>query len=230
MDAILELLEDLPNLDPGDAAPLIGRLRRSLTWLEGLAENVSLWTALESGHVPLRGSPLKVLDWIEPALAVVQPILDRTEQSIRLVCSTPVPRVFGDAHLLGQVLINLLTNASRYSRWGDVLEVTVSTQDEWVEVRVTDHGPGIPESEQTQIFGRYVRGSGAAQQAVSGLGLGLHIVQRLVAAHGGQVGVDSVPGVGASFWFRLPCLAAGATEPDASSALSGVDLHEDFTR
>src|SRR5215211_7225568 len=73
MSAILELLEDLPELDPGDATALVGRLRRSLTWLEDLTENLSLWTALESGHLPLQGSPLAVRDWIEPALALVQP-------------------------------------------------------------------------------------------------------------------------------------------------------------
>jgi hypothetical protein len=77
-----------------------------------------------------------------------------------------------------------------------------------VQIEVTDHGPGIPAEEQASIFDRFVRGF-AGRQRPEGTGLGLHIVQTLVALHGGTVGVKSVLGQGATFWVRLPLLAVG---------------------
>jgi signal transduction histidine kinase len=80
---------------------------------------------------------------------------------------------------------------------------------------VTDHGPGIAPEEQKRIFMRFARGA-AGEERPEGLGLGLHIVRTLVEMHGGEVGVDSVPGHGASFWLRLPVRPDGSAEVQPS--------------
>jgi two-component system OmpR family sensor kinase len=72
-----------------------------------------------------------------------------------------------------------------------------------LEVRVTDHGPGIPWDEQPNVFDQHARGARGRQRR-EGLGLGLHLVKTLVELHGGAVGLASIPGQGATFWFRLP--------------------------
>lgn len=205
--ATLEVLGEYPTLSPDDVRQLVRRLQRGVCWMNGLVENLTTWAEVRDGRLILRRAPLAGCDWIEPALALAQPILDRKGQRVRLSCPTPEPVIDGDALHLGQALVNLLLNAARYGAVGDVIDVVVTVEADCVRVRVTDHGPGIPAEEQGRIFARYVRGVGAERAVAEGQGLGLHIVRTLVALHHGAVGVESTPGHGASFWFTLPRLA-----------------------
>ena len=109
------------------------------------------------------------------------------------------------------MLLNLLMNASKYSVLQDVIELEVTTDREAATIRVSDHGPGIPESERELIFLRYARGTRAVETS-AGLGLGLTIARALVELHGGNIWVESTPGGGASFCLTLPLAsAAGAS-------------------
>lgn len=215
--ATVELLEDLPALSPEDAGQLVRRLGRSVAWMDGLVENMTTWAAVEAGRLTLHRRPLRVLDCIEAALALVQPLLERKEQRVQVACAAPEAAVAGDPLRLEQTLVNLLTNACKYSTRGDTIRLTVAIVHDQVELRVTDQGPGIPAGEQQRIFGRYVRGAGAARAECVGHGLGLHIVKALVELHGGTVGVDSAPGQGSSFWVRLPRVSADDAPPPAVS-------------
>jgi signal transduction histidine kinase len=79
-----------------------------------------------------------------------------------------------------------------------------------VEVRVADHGPGIPEQEQQRIFDPFYRGQRALRDQVHGTGLGLNLVKRIIEAHGGTIRVKSRPATGTEFIVRIPALAGGA--------------------
>lgn len=214
----LELLAEFPTLSPEDVSQLVRHLQRGVGWLEGLVENMSACAAVQSSQLPLNRRTIRLLDSIEFALALVQPFLDRKGQRVRLVSPRPSPVVYGDPQRLGQVLVNLLTNASTYGPWGDAIDLVVSGAGDQLEVRVSDHGAGVPEHERKRIFGRYVRGAGSGERAsahVAGLGLGLHIVKTIVELHGGAVGVDATAqGQGASFWFRLACLPEDGHEAE----------------
>ncbi len=213
LHATLEVLGDMSSLPPEDAARFLYRLQRAVGWMDGLIDNLTTWTSLQSGHLTLQCARMAVLECIEPALALVQPLLERKEQQVRLIYPEVSPVVSGDARRLGQVVVNLLSNASTYSPAGDVIDLVVFVVDERVKVQVIDHGPGISLDEQQHIFRRFSRGTEAAHSSMGGLGLGLYIVQTLVELQGGRVGVDSAPGQGATFWFRLPCLAAARPHP-----------------
>ena len=113
-----------------------------------------------------------------------------------------LPQVVGDPERVQQVLFNLLSNALRYTLEGRVALIVDSNQ-EMAEFRVEDTGPGIPEDRQEQIWQPYTRATDQGQ----GLGLGLYVVQRLVHAMGGIVGMRSTVGQGSAFWVRLPSLA-----------------------
>jgi signal transduction histidine kinase len=202
--ATAELLHDHPDIASADARSLIARLHRSVVWMSGLVDNLETWTALQDNRLMLDRRPTSMDEWIEPALEVTHAQMERCGQRVHLYGPAPIPRVLGDPRHLGQILVNLLTNASRYSDPGDVIEVRVTADSECVCVRVTDHGPGIPFDEQCRIFDRYVRGSRAAEAEVRGKGLGLYIVQRLVTLQRGSDGVDSYPGEGSTFWFTIP--------------------------
>jgi signal transduction histidine kinase len=113
-----------------------------------------------------------------------------------------IPTILSDHDRLLQILLNLLRNAVQYTTTGGVV-LRVGTYDEHVEFRVDDTGPGIDPAVQAAMWQEFQR----ATSEGNGYGLGLAIVQRLVKALGGTVGVDSVPGEGSSFWVRFPCEA-----------------------
>src|SRR5581483_11155439 len=124
----------------------------------------------------------------------------------------PGYEALGDAERIEDVLVNLLSNASKYSPAGTAIEVEVrrvprtpALAGAAIEVRVADHGPGIPKEEQAAVFERFRRGRGVT---AGGVGLGLYIAQAYVEAMHGVIGVESTPGHGATFWFCLPAAAA----------------------
>jgi two-component system OmpR family sensor kinase len=118
--------------------------------------------------------------------------------------------VVGDPVRLRQAIDNLLANVRAHTPPGTPARVSVQRNGRWAEVTVSDEGPGIPVQDQTRVFERFWRGDPArGRTSATGAGLGLSIVEALVRAHGGAVGVDSVPGRGTAFTMRLP-LATGA--------------------
>jgi PAS domain S-box-containing protein len=124
--------------------------------------------------------------------------------SLDLAASLPVV-VNADADRICQVLINYLTNAIRYSPEDKPIGVALQVIGEVARVAVRDHGPGIPPAEQAVIWERFAQAQDQRELGSNpGLGLGLYIVRTLVELHGGQVGVASTPGGGATFWFTLP--------------------------
>jgi signal transduction histidine kinase len=113
--------------------------------------------------------------------------------------------VSADADRIGQVITNYLTNALKYSPADRPVEVGLDVEDPWVRVWVRDQGPGLPEEERERVWQRYHRVPGIAVQSGGGvgLGLGLSIVREIIARHDGEVGVESTPGQGSTFWFTL---------------------------
>jgi signal transduction histidine kinase len=196
---------DLEAMSPGELRAMLGRIRRGTVWLENLVENLASSASLESGRFRLRLRPLELRGCIEDALELVRPLLERRGQRADLTCPTEPLLVDGDETRLGQVFVNLLVNAHKYSAADDRFDVRVAASGRWIRVRVEDHGPGIPVEEQARIFERYERGRDAAARS-SGLGLGLSLVQAIVERHGGSVGVRSTRGRGAAFVVTLPRL------------------------
>jgi signal transduction histidine kinase len=115
-------------------------------------------------------------------------------------------RVVADADRIGQVVMNYLSNALKYSPEDQRIAVQVEVKDAWAQVSVADRGPGIPVGEQERIWQRFyrVQDGHVRNGSNSGLGLGLHICETIVKQHGGQVGLDSAVGAGSTFWFTLP--------------------------
>ena len=120
-----------------------------------------------------------------------------------------VPGTFRGSPLLArQAIENLLTNAVKYSPSGS--SVTLTTRSEGTSIRfdVRDEGPGIEADDQASLFERFGKTTQPSGRLGAGLGLGLSIVRRVAAAHGGAVGVSSRPGHGSTFWITFPCEAA----------------------
>jgi signal transduction histidine kinase len=105
---------------------------------------------------------------------------------------------------LVQVLINLLSNAIKFSPDHGVVKVVIDNGADWVEVKVTDQGRGIPEEYKKAIFEKFRQVEIADAIEKGGTGLGLPICKLIVEKHGGSIGVLTEAGKGSTFWFRIP--------------------------
>ena len=133
-----------------------------------------------------------------------------------------LPQVYADQRRMRQVLLNLLENALKYTQNGGTISVAmVHRTSQWVQVSVSDSGPGIPEEEQQRIFLDRVRlpqTSGGA----SGFGVGLSVCRRIVEVHGGRIWVVSEPGKGACFTFNVPVWQGQGHEKDSTVLTEGL--------
>lgn len=118
-------------------------------------------------------------------------------------------RALADPDRIGEVLLNYLANALKYSPESSPVEVTVDVREREARVSVRDAGPGIPIEERDRIWMRFQQlDAGQRRGSGAGLGLGLYISRAIVEAHGGHVGVESALGRGSTFWFDLPLAPA----------------------
>lgn len=160
---------------------------------------------IESGRLRLDLQPVNVREVAMRAATTLRPVIMNKSQALTLDWPERIPLVRGDPDRLYQVLVNLLTNASKFTPPGGQLWVSgaAGTEGE-LTVHVRDTGVGIPPHERALIFEPFTRGSDEATRQQPGLGLGLSIVRHLVEMHGGQVWVESEVGQGSTFSFTVP--------------------------
>ncbi len=124
-----------------------------------------------------------------------------------------LPLVFADQGRMRQVILNLLENALKFSGQGEAISITMLHKtSQWVEVRISDHGPGIPEEEQERIFLDRVRLPQTSKKT-SGFGIGLSVCRRIVEVHGGKIWVVSEKGKGSTFYFTVPVWDGNDNKP-----------------
>ncbi len=142
---------------------------------------------------------------LEQAVRSNQSYADQYEVHLMLDAEDDGVRVEVDADRLQQVLANLLSNAAKFSPEGGEVRMTMEHGEARVRVSVIDHGPGIPEAFRERIFQKFSQADASDTRQKGGSGLGLAITRELVERMGGEVGFDSVPDAGATFWFELGC-------------------------
>ncbi|NUP11380.1 MAG: HAMP domain-containing histidine kinase [Polyangiaceae bacterium] len=198
----------LALLRPGQAAPSDEQLRRfaaiadrQLTQLERMIGDFLDIERIEVGKLELKTEK-------HDGVRIVREVADLfegTSPKHRLKLSAPsepIP-VECDALRVQQVLINLVSNAIKYSPGGGDVDIRVNTSDGEMVVSVTDSGVGISETDQVSMFEPFRR-VGLSKGTVPGVGLGLYVVKKLVEAHDGRIDVQSTPGTGSTFTVRLP--------------------------
>jgi len=199
------LLDQLPELNTDQIAGLVISLQSGTLRLTQLIDNLLESVRIESGHDQVRRLPVPLDEVVEQAVEMVRPLLDQRSQSLTVDLPYPLPPARGDAPRLVQVLVNLLANANKYSPVGTAIRVGGHAEAGTVAVWVEDEGPGLPDLPAEALFGRFVRaglGEGDTSTA-GGAGLGLWIVQSIVARHGGRVTAENT-GQGTRVQVTLP--------------------------
>ncbi|MBZ9750107.1 PAS domain S-box protein [Deinococcus sp. HMF7604] len=201
-----------------DADPKVERYARHIT--EGTARMQQLIQDLltfarvtADRQPPQRVQPADLLRQVRADLQ------SQIEQAGATVSAGPLPPVLASPTQLRQLLQNLIGNALKFRAPGRAPQVQVSAQREgdWVRLSVQDNGIGIDPAYHERIFTVFQRLHGREQYL--GNGIGLSVARRIVEGHGGQMGVDSVPGQGSTFWFTLP---SGERRAEARSGMTGT--------
>jgi signal transduction histidine kinase len=214
------LVEDFLHLEPEQIRSMLGAMHRRTLWLQGLVENLLCAATIREGRLQLYRQSLSLADLLADVEAVVGPILEQRGQWLRVRRAGWLPEVLADSRRLGQVLINLIFNASKFSAPDTSIDLTISVRDDAVRVVVADRGPGVSSDQAQLLFEPYYRAPATAGSGKDGVGLGLSIVKSIVEAHGGQVGVENRRGGGARFWFSIPSVGRSASAKSHLSIVS----------
>ena len=183
-----------------ESAPVLARIRRGVARLSSFFDNSLTQDRLSSSNFSLQHVDL---DLAEIAVwAVESAELQSERHPVRLTLEPDLPRMQGDPTLLRILLVNLLSNAIKFSPPHQDICLHVSQTAQGLRLEVCDAGPGIPDDELPVIFERFRRGRGTGK--IPGAGLGLALVARIVALHGGQIAAANRPEGGARFTVDLP--------------------------
>ena len=115
-----------------------------------------------------------------------------------------MPWIRADENAIEQVLQNLLENAVKYSGNSKAIDLVMSYENEMIVTSIQDYGIGIAENEQQKIYERFYRSGNQNNSGIKGSGIGLTLVKEILNAHGGNTNVESAPGEGSRFYFRIP--------------------------
>lgn len=198
----------------GPERAVLHSLRRNTDRLERLVDELLDMARLQSGALALRKVSVDVAAALHDAVVALRPDADARGQRLEVAVAAGPLMVLADPRRLDQVLVNLVSNASKYGPAGSAIRISGEARDSGVLVQVEDEGPGIPETERERIFEAFHRINGHESDGPGGMGLGLAIVKGIVELHDGKVGVTQREGGGNTFFVFLP-QGDGAVEVDS---------------
>ena len=188
-----------------EVAAMLAKADRQASHMARLVNDLLDVTRMHTGKFSLDVAPCALDDLVQEAVSELSQLFPRHAIHLR-PCPWP-QTVLVDAERVKQVVTNYLTNAIKYTPADAPIQVGVERGEREARVSVQDAGPGLSRRDQERIWDRFYQvnaGQGLQRGSHEGLGLGLYICRCIIEAHQGQVGVESVPGQGSTFWFTLP--------------------------
>jgi signal transduction histidine kinase/CheY-like chemotaxis protein len=197
---------------------------RNSQHLSGLVDDVLDLSQIEAGQMALVREHVDFGEIITSAVTAVRPLFRSKALCLDVDLPDALPAIFCDRIRIREVMLNLLSNAGRFTETGGVL-VRATRDGESLIVSVTDTGPGISEGQQARLFRPFEQLDGTIRRQYSGTGLGLSISKSFVELHGGKMWVESREGEGTTFYFSLPFTAPTVLE---ESFMRWVDPHNPY--
>ncbi|HEY9898008.1 MAG TPA: ATP-binding protein [Pantanalinema sp.] len=198
-----EFLEDeLGGALSADQAEFVKQIQASSQRLKRLIDDLLDFARIEAGTFKLAVAPFDLGDKVEEIVESLRPQAAQARVTLLSEVTGAPGELNADAQRLGQVLINLIGNALKFTPEGGRVTVRLRREPDAMVCEVEDDGPGIPPEDQPLLFQRFSQLEAGKHKG--GTGLGLAISKALVEAHGGKIGLESTPGRGSVFWFRIP--------------------------
>ncbi len=184
---------------------LIGRADRQVNRMTRLINDLLDVSRIQENRLKFDIEPVDLVSIVRDAVQEQRQVSYPRQIALELPAEGPV-QVMADMDRIEQVVTNYLTNALKYSETERPVDVRLEVDGQVARVSVRDEGPGLSIEDQARVWERFYRVPGIEVQKGSevGLGLGLHISRTIIEQHGAQVGVESTPGRGSTFWFTLP--------------------------
>jgi signal transduction histidine kinase/CheY-like chemotaxis protein len=178
-------------------------IHRNCKHLSSMVDDVLDLTQMETGRMTLHRERVDLEEIMDKSVTAVRPLLEEKELALQVVVRDGLPKVYCDRTRIRQVILNLLSNAARFTEQGGI-RVEAAREGEFVRVEVADTGPGIRREDAENIFQPFWQGVSQLWRQEGGSGLGLSISRRFVKLHGGRMWLQSEQGMGSSFFFTLP--------------------------
>jgi two-component system phosphate regulon sensor histidine kinase PhoR len=195
---------------------MIGDIYKQAERLETLIKEILDASQLDSGRVQVDMFELDLGAALAEAFDDLETQINGRKLSVKL--GRGLPHVKADPAKLRQILVNLISNAIKYSPDSTGVMIQATATEDWVRVSIKDHGIGIKKEDRERLFKRFQRIPDPGNRNTAGTGLGLYIVKGLVELHGGEVEVSSTHGKGSTFSFTLPVAERVAPAKEASAA------------
>ncbi len=213
--AILLRLHSNRNRLQGIENPILQQsasvIERQVGQLTHIVDELLEVSRITTGRIQLHRNAIAVGVVVENAVATVRSLIDQRKHELTVSLPAQAIWVHADAGRLEQVVVNLLTNAAKYTDQGGHVWVTIEQEGDVAVLRVRDTGVGIAPDVLPRIFDLFTQAERSLDRSQGGLGVGLALVQRLVEMHGGTVAASSALGQGSEFVVRLPVVAAPQT-------------------
>jgi PAS domain S-box-containing protein len=186
------------------AKELLIRLIVSTTNLANLIDNLLSVSRIERNSMIIDTKPIDLKLIAKDIFESFEQQAHTRKQVFTLNMSEHLPLVMADPFRIGQVYINLISNAINYTKEGGTITVTITDKNGTIETSVQDNGEGIPQEAIPRLFTKFFRVSGSLEQGSKGTGLGLYITRSIVELHKGKIWAESTLGKGSTFTFTLP--------------------------
>ncbi len=208
------LLEDARAVGNTDTVEPLERILRAGMHLLALINEILDLSKIEAGKMELHMEEVAIQPLVEEVVATIRPLADKNGNRLTVICPPDVGMMHADGTRVRQALLNLLSNANKFTEGGTVaLNVARESADgeNWIRFAVSDTGVGMTREQTAKLFEEFANVDAATRRKYGGTGLGLAISRRFCQMMGGEITVVSEPGKGSTFTIHLPALAGVAS-------------------